>query len=149
MTTLQTFYKIKDLQEREKKEKQKVYQEQVDHFETVATDLYELLKRKETAADQFAEQLKLQTVKAQSFIQHEQFIEQLDKQINELQPLVQQARNDMENAHEHLSSAHIEVKKFDSLIDRRLQKHKDWLKVEENKSMDELSTRQFLNYKNR
>ncbi|MFC7061210.1 flagellar export protein FliJ [Halobacillus seohaensis] len=149
MTSLQTFHKIKDLQDREKKTKQKIYQEQVDQFETVATQLFEVLKEKEKAEEKFQEELKKATVQAQSFILHEQYIEQLDYNINLLQPKVQQARSEMEKAHQNFSSAYIEVKKYEKLIENKRVKRELWMKSEENKSMDELSTRQYLNYKNR
>ncbi|MCP3026121.1 flagellar export protein FliJ [Halobacillus sp. A5] len=149
MTSLQTFYKVKDLQEREKKQKQKIYQEHIDHFESVATQMYELLKRKETEDLRFDEELSGSSIKAEVFMQHERFVEQLEQQINDLQNTVHKARTDMESAHEVLSTAHIEVKKYESLIDRRLQQRSAWNKAEESKSMDELSVRQFLNYKNR
>ncbi|MFC7320446.1 flagellar export protein FliJ [Halobacillus campisalis] len=149
MTSLQAFHKIKDLQDRDKIAKQKIYQEQVDRFESVATELYEALKEKENAEEKFHEELRETKVRAQNFILHEQYIDQLNKKILNLQPRVQQARSVMETAHDNLSSAHIEVKKFEKLIEKKLTQHEDWLKAEESKAMDEVSTRQYLNYKNR
>ncbi|WP_431799385.1 flagellar export protein FliJ [Halobacillus andaensis] len=149
MTSLDTFYKIKDFQEMKKKEKQKVYQEHIEHFETVATKMYELLKRKEMADARFDKDINKKSLKVEAFINHQRFVEQLELQIEELQSVVHKARSDMESAHEKLSSAHIEVKKYESLIERRLRYHDAHVKAEENKSMDELSNRQFLNYKNR
>ncbi|UOQ93221.1 flagellar export protein FliJ [Halobacillus shinanisalinarum] len=149
MTSLQAFHKIKDLHEREKKEKQKHYQEQVDVFESLATNLYEMLKKKEAAEQSFHEGLTHSKVKAQSFIHHRRYVEQLENEIMKLQPEVQQARAQMEAAQARLSSAHVEVKKFEKLIDNKLERHRQWLKEEESKQMDELSTRQYLTYKNR
>ncbi|WP_079529847.1 flagellar export protein FliJ [Halobacillus hunanensis] len=149
MTNVQAFHKIKQLRERDKKEKQKLYQEQMDAFESVATRLYEKLKKREAAEQSFHESLTHSKVKAHSFIYHRRYIDQLDSEIMQLQPQVQQARTQMENAQAHLSSAHIEVKKFEKLIDNKLARHGQWLKEEETKQMDELSTRQYLNEKNR
>ncbi|MFD2925524.1 flagellar export protein FliJ [Halobacillus naozhouensis] len=149
MTSVQAFHKIKELREQDKKKKQKMYQEQVDAFESVATRLYEKLKKRESVEQSFHESITLSKVKAHSFIHHRRYIDQLDSEIMQLQPQVQHARLQMENAQNNLSSAHMEVKKFEKLIDNKLARHRQWLKEEEKKQMDELSTTQYLNEKNR
>lgn len=149
MAQLETFYKIKDLRDREKQEHQKKYQRAVENFEQKATTLYETLKKKEVAEQSFEEQLSLSTVQAASFIQHQQYIEKLDQRITALQPEVNHARNQMYEKQTHLTDAHVEVKKFEKIIERKVEKQKQWIKEEEHKFMDELSMQQYLNFQNR
>ncbi|MCA0983328.1 flagellar export protein FliJ [Halobacillus yeomjeoni] len=149
MAGLQTFYKIKDLHEREKKEKQKDYQHHVEVFEDRATRLCEALKQKESAEEQFQSQLSTKSIQAMTFIQHQHYIDRLEQKINELQPEVQKARTEMQVSQQKLTDAHIQVKKYEKLIENKLENEKFERKQEENKQMDELSMNQYLNSKNR
>ncbi|KHE73296.1 flagellar export protein FliJ, partial [Halobacillus sp. BBL2006] len=132
-----------------KKEKQKQYQRNLEIFESKATQLYELLKLKEEAELRFESTLADRAVLAMSFIQHQHYIEQLEEKVNALQPEVQEARNSLKKTQVQLSEAHVEVKKFEKLIDQKLATQNLLIKKEENKQMDELSMKQFINFKNR
>lgn len=149
MADLKTFYKIKDIRAREKKEKQKQYQEQVEIFEEKAQQLYKVLKQKEEAERQFENCLRSGTVQAMSFIQHQHYLERLDQAIDDLQPQVHKARLGMQTSQEKLTDAYVEVKKFEKLIENKIEKQMFHLKQEENKHMDELSMTQYLNSQNR
>lgn len=149
MASIETFHKIKDLRNREKQEHQKSYQRAVATFEEKATKLYDILKEKEIAERAFDEQLAKQTVQAASFIQHQQYLERLDQRVTALQPEVNQARTQMNQRQTHLTNAHVEVKKFEKIIERKVEKREQWLKEEDMKFMDELSMQQYLNFQNR
>ncbi len=149
MASINSFQKIKELRERDKQAEMKTYQNSVESFEEVATKLFHLLDEKEQAEAKFQGMIGRSKVNASSFIQHQHYIERLDQTVDALQPKVQEARNHMEAAQEKLTNAHVEVKKFQMLIDAKLERKEKWLKSEENKQMDELSMQQFLNYKNR
>lgn len=149
MANIETFHKIKDLRNREKQEHQKSYQRAVVTFEEKATKLYDTLKEKEDAERAFEEQLAKQTVQAASFIQHQQYLERLDQRLTALQPEVNQARTQMNQKQTHLTNAHVEVKKFEKIIERKVEKQEQWVKEEDMKFMDELSMQQYLNFQNR
>ncbi|UOQ43053.1 flagellar export protein FliJ [Halobacillus salinarum] len=149
MARIETFQKIKDLKERDKNEHMKAYRRSVESFEQVATELYETLKEKEQAEDNFYLSLEQKKVPAVSFIQHQQYIQRLDEKAEFLQPRVQTARTTMESSQAKLTDAHVEMKKFQKLIERRIEKDEQGVKEAEAKHMDELSMNQFLNYKNR
>nr|WP_220127173.1 flagellar export protein FliJ [Halobacillus locisalis] len=140
---------MKDLRNREKQEHLKSYQRAVATFEEKATMLYDTLKEKEVAERAFEDQLAKQTVQAVSFIQHQQYLERLDQRVKALQPEVNQARSQMNHKQAHLTNAHVEVKKFEKIIERKVEKREKWLKEEEMKFMDELSMQQYLNFQNR
>ncbi|MBN8234451.1 flagellar export protein FliJ [Halobacillus kuroshimensis] len=146
---VQTYQKIKDLRDKDKHEKQKEYQKTVETFEKRAGELYERLREKETAVEQFNDSLSRGTLQAAAFVQHRQYIEHLEAIVDDLQPSVQQARMKMEHAQTVLTDAYIEVKKYEKLIEMKEEEEVQWMKHEENARMDELSMNQYLNFLNR
>lgn len=146
---VQTYQKIKDLSDKDKHEKQKEYQKAVETFEKRARELYERLREKEQAVEQFNDSLSRGTLPAGAFVQHRQYIEHLEAIVDDLQPFVQQARMKMEHAQTVLTDAYIEVKKYEKLIEMKEEEEVQWMKYEENARMDELSMNQYLNFLNR
>lgn len=140
--------KVLNVRELEKKNAEKDYRHSMDQFESAATKLYKVLKKKEQAEDTYAsylaEMTPIDVIKEQA-----EYIEVLNKQIVQLQRDVQFARNAMEQKQDILAEAHIEVKKFESIIERREAEREAQLKSEERKMMDEISIQQYLSYKNR
>ncbi|MCA0969140.1 flagellar export protein FliJ [Halobacillus litoralis] len=149
MARIEIFHKMRDLRDREKQEHQKNYQRSVEVFEEKATLLYETLKEKEMEEFRFEKQLAEQSVQAMSFIQHQQYIERLEEKVKSLQPRVNQAREQMKTKQKQLTTAHVEVKKFEKIIEQKVEKQEQWVKEEESKFMDELSMQQYLNFQNR
>ncbi|MBM7552749.1 flagellar export protein FliJ [Thalassobacillus pellis] len=149
MATLQTFHKILDIHERDKKAAQKQYQQSVETFEQIATKLYETLKKKENAEAFLEQKLRIGSLPAQYIAHYRDFLNRLDLEVKTLQPKVQQARSDMTWQHSLLSEAHIEVKKYENLIDRKVKRWEEQQRLEENKEMDALSIRQFSAQGNR
>ncbi len=143
MADVATFYKLLDLRETEKNLAQKEYQESVDQFEEIATKLYHLLKQKEDAEAKYLQALE-STTNVSTLHLNQQYIARLDEQIGQLQPSVQQARGDMEQKQEVLSSAHVEMKKYEKIIERKEEYHRVSEIEHEKKEMDEISMQQFI-----
>ncbi|MEI3597121.1 MULTISPECIES: flagellar export protein FliJ [unclassified Oceanobacillus] len=135
--------KLLNVRENEKKVAQKAFLNSQEAFEKVATKLYELLKKKEMAEESYDEfiqdQTPLERIKEQIT-----YIENLNDAIIHLQREVQFARTQMEQKQQHLTDAHIEVKKFESIIEKRKQQETDRRAKLEKAFMDEISINQYL-----
>ncbi|TFJ94666.1 flagellar export protein FliJ [Lentibacillus salicampi] len=140
------FSRILHVRENEKKNAQKTYQKSIDIFEEVATQLYSLLRKKETAEQSYEEYLQ-QTIPIDKIRGQLTYIEKLNHQIVELQRDVQKARNEMDANHERLNNAHVEVKKFEKIMEHRQEKSREMTKKHENESMDNISIQQYLSRK--
>ncbi|MFD1360339.1 flagellar export protein FliJ [Lentibacillus salinarum] len=146
MTGTAALSKVLHIRESEKEYAQKAYQESMDIFEEVATELYELLRKKETAEAAYEECL-TQPTSIDKVREQATYIENLTKQIMDLQRDVQKARHDMETRHEHLSDAYVEVKKFKKIIDQRQKRTNAIIKKNEEAQMDDISMRQYMSQK--
>lgn len=140
--------KILHVRENEKKDAQKTYQQSIDFFEEIATRLYTLLRKKEIAEESYEGYLQ-QTTPIDKIREQVAYIEILNKQITQSQSEVQHARNEMETKHGKLTNAHVEVKKFEKIIEHRDQEIDERSKKNEKAMMDEASIQQYLNQKNR
>lgn len=147
MTSLRTFHKLLDLKEKDKHVAQKNYQDSMDQFESVATRLYELLKKKEDKEAAYLSSVK----KGLSIIDlnnYHTYVEQLSKQIEQLQHQVQSARSEMEQKQVELSESHIEYKKYEMLIDHKVEQRELERVAIDKKMMDEISVQQYINQGN-
>ncbi|WP_156289064.1 flagellar export protein FliJ [Oceanobacillus salinisoli] len=141
-----TLTKILNVRESEKKVAQKDYTQSMNTFEAVASDFYTLLKKKENAEDSYEKYIH-SNVPIDQIKQLTGYIELLNRQILEVQQQVNNARNDMEVKQTKLSDAHIEVKKFEKIIEHRRQIEDNHQKKMELAFMDEISINQFLSSK--
>lgn len=143
MDKIETLTKILQIRENEKNEAQLAHTLSVDLFEEVATKLYTLLKRKEKAEQSFTlvtkKKTSIETIKEQAI-----YIENLQREIMKLQKEVSEARHDMEAKRGILTEAHVEMKKFEKMIELREQKRSEQVQKIENNSMDEISIQQYL-----
>ncbi|OKL37137.1 flagellar export protein FliJ [Domibacillus mangrovi] len=140
------FDNILQLREREKEESESVYREAVGQFEIEAEKLYDLLKKKEELID--VQEQKMKTGFSVLEIQHyQQFINNLEKLIEQQQQVVITARGRMQWCEQQLKEKNIEVKKYGKIRTKDLAVYHKWLNVEEAKQMDELSSIQFMNRK--
>lgn len=139
--------KILNVRENEKKIAEKDYSKSVQAFETVATELYSLLKKKEDAEEAYEKCIQ-SNVAIDQLMQISNYIESINDEIIEVQQKVNQARNDMEIKQVELTDAHIEVKKFEKLIEFRVKEKRERQNKVEKAFMDEISLNQFMN-KNR
>ncbi|MYL33143.1 flagellar export protein FliJ [Pontibacillus yanchengensis] len=148
MADIATFHKLLQLKETDKNVAHKIYQESIEEFEQVATTMYELLKKKEQAEEYYQHQLQQSTQVTELHMTHN-YIEQLNKQITQMQSSVQEARNHMENKQEELTFAHVEMKKYEKIIDRKEHNLYSLQMENEKKQMDEISMQQFISQGNR
>ncbi|WP_099158098.1 flagellar export protein FliJ [Virgibacillus ndiopensis] len=137
--------KILHVRENEKLDAQKAYQQSIEFFEDIALQLYNLLRKKEVAEESYEDYLQ-RTTAIDKLKEQASYIERLNKQIMQLQESVQKARSEMESKQEDLTNAHVEVKKFEKIIEHRQQDHDEKVKKLENITMDELSIQQYLSH---
>ncbi|MRH42260.1 flagellar export protein FliJ [Aquibacillus halophilus] len=142
MTQSDSFQKILVVREKEKKQRQKEYNKAIDSFEEVATQLYTLLKKKEDVESSYKQFLE-SPGPITTLSTHYSFLERIKTKITQLEEKVKNARKYMENEQSKLTEAHIEVKKFEKLIEQKHLKQLQKEKNEETKLMDELSVIQF------
>jgi len=140
--------KILHVRENEKKAAQQAYYQSMNAFEKIGTRLYEKLKKKETAEDTYESDLQ-STVSLEKLKVQAAYIDKLNQQIVLLQDEIQAARTEMERKRKKLSDAHMEVKKFEKIIETRKAKETQAIEQEDKKNMDEISIKQYLSRKNR
>lgn len=140
--------KILHIRENEKKVAQKAFLNSQESFEKVATKLYEALRKKELAEESYDEFIQDETP-LERIKQQITYIEDLNEAITHLQKEVQLARTQMEQKQQHLTDAHIEVKKFESIIEKRNKQEIERKAKLENAFMDEISINQYLSNQNR
>ena len=133
------FSKILDIREQEKTQTEIAYKEAVKSFEEVATKLYEMLKRKE---DLIAYQNNRLTVGASidEVTHYANFINSLEKTIEDLQKKVTQARVKMNWHEEKLLEKNIEVRKYEKMREKDFEAFQVEQERLENIRLDELST---------
>ncbi|MEI2663890.1 flagellar export protein FliJ [Rossellomorea sp. LJF3] len=137
------FQRILTLKEKEKDEVQEMYRGSIEKFETVAGKLYEFLKKKETL--ELHQESKLQGgLSVQDIRHHQQFITNLEKTISYYQDLVIQARNRMNWYEEKLVDMNVEVKKYEKMKEKDLERFLQNIQSMENKQLDEVSVVQYL-----
>ncbi|RDW19485.1 flagellar export protein FliJ [Oceanobacillus arenosus] len=141
------FSKILHVRENEKKDAQKIYYQAMDVFEKVASELYVLLKKKETAEEIYDQYIQTTTA-LDKIIDQVNYIEQLNQQIVMVEHNVHKARTDMETKQLKLTDAHVEVKKFEKIIELRRETEANEAKQVEKAFMDEISMNQYLSHKN-
>lgn len=144
MAEIVVLSKILLVREREEKEAQKAFFRSQEFFEEIATRLYTLLRKKETAEESYEAYIQM-TTPLERIKEQAAYIEKLGHQILKLQADVQKARNEMENKQVKLTDAHVEVKKFEKVIEHRQKAYTDYVRRKENESMDDVSIQRYLN----
>lgn len=137
------FEKIMTLKEREKDEALSVYNESVKNFEKAAEKLYELMKKKEDL-EEFQSRRLTEGLPVQEIRHHQQFINNLQKSIDQYQKMVMNARHHMTFNQEKLLQKNIEVKKYVKIKEKDQIEYLDLLKQVEAKEMDDISIQQFV-----
>ncbi|WP_399628204.1 flagellar export protein FliJ [Sporosarcina sp. SG10008] len=142
------FEKVLTFREQEKTETEVEFKGSVEAFETVATKLYDLLKKKE---DTLTEQ---QVKMAVGFSVNEihyyaRFISSLEKRIAVVQQQVVQARSKMNWYENKLLEKTLEVRKFEKMKEKDREHHRAEMEQLEAIQLDELSTLKFRRRENR
>lgn len=146
LKSIQAFTKILNHYDRLKSQALIVHQEAVNDFERSAEKLYALLKQKEVVEREFNANLST-TQMVMTLSNHHRFLEQIHHKIKFIQMEVNQKRAVMEKKKEKLTEAHVEVKKYEKLIENKQKIKAELVKYYDNQAMDEIAMRQF--YKQR
>lgn len=141
------FENVLTYRELEKTETEIDYQSAMRAFEAVATQLYDLLKKKETTIAEQQEQMSEGSAVVE--IHHYmRFIDSLEKQIGKLQQDVIKARSKMQWFEQKLLERTMEVRKFEKMKEKDQEKYRDELEIKEAQRLDELSTMTFRGKEN-
>lgn len=136
------FAKILTVREQEKSETELAYKESVIAFETIATELYDLLKKKEDTVDAQNNQL-MQGLSINHIHHFSNFIDGLQKRIDKVQQEVMQARSKMNWFEEKLLEKSLEVRKFEKIKEKDYELfQQDQLRLE-TIQLDEISSLKF------
>ena len=133
------FSKILTIREQEKTQTESAYKESVKLFEEVATKLYEMLKRKEDLLAYQNDRLTL-GASIDEVTHYANFINSLEKTIEDLQKKVTQARVKMNWHEEKLLEKNIEVKKYEKMREKDFKAFQVEQERVETIRLDELST---------
>src|SRR5699024_6011233 len=88
-----------------------------------------------------------ETTSIENILEQMNYIDSLNKQIISVQKAVNRARDEMNIKQEELTSAHVEMKKYESIIEKRKKEHAEIVEKSERSFMDEISMQQYLNQK--
>ena len=139
-----TLQKILEVRENEKFKAEKDFTQATKQFEEVATKLYDLLKKKENYESQYNNQVQT-GIHVFQIQQSYLVLDQLQKQIDQLQYYTQQARTNMNQKEEVLVEKSIELKKYEKMKQIKYEQFLEETKRQENLLMDEISVQQFMN----
>ncbi len=148
LNNIAPFEKLLDLRTNEKDVALKAYQHSVDEFESVAMELYSLLKEKEEIQEDLEHRLEV-TIPVQDIHHYQHYLAKLDERIESLQRHVQAARSNMEHKQEDLSESFIEMKKFEKVVELKKKANQKTIAKMENNSLDEVSIQQYLRNRKR
>ncbi|TSJ69227.1 flagellar export protein FliJ [Allobacillus sp. SKP2-8] len=143
MNTIHSIERIYNIREKEMNEAQAQYQRAIDYFEEQATELFQLLKKKETLQERFDNRLKGRVTITYIHAAHDS-IQRIEKEEKALQTKVHQARVNMKQKENQLKVAHLEMKKMEKLIQLKKEELKEFAKKKEAEFMDEISMQQYF-----
>lgn len=138
------FDQIMIVKEQEKNQTEIAYKEAVQSFESIATKLYNLLKKKEELID-FQEK-KLSEGSTINQIHHfTRFLDSIEKTINDTQQKVIHARAEMEWHEDKLLEKTIEFRKYEKMKEKDYKAYKKEQNRLEIIQLDELSSIAYYN----
>src|SRR5699024_7932989 len=123
---------------------QKKHHQSIRFFEDIATQLYTLLKKKEDAQAAYEIAIE-QAISIEKIQEQSAYIHKVNEKIMALQEEVRIARNRMETNRDKLTTAHVEVKKFEKIIQNRHLQKVETMNKKEALAMDEASIQQYIN----
>ncbi len=136
------FENVLTFRELEKTETETEFKHSVEAFEVVATELYELLKKKEETLDEQQERMAA-GFSIDRVHHYARFIGSLEKKIDEVQQKVVQARSKMNWYEEKLLEKTLEVRKFEKMKEKDREQYEVEMEYREAERLDELSTLKF------
>lgn len=136
------FENVLTYRELQKTETEIEFKTSVDAFEVVATELYDLLKKKETTLADQQEQMQI-GASIDGIHHYARFIDSLEKKIQHVQQQVIQARSKMNWYEEKLLERTLEVRKFEKMKEKDRNQYRVEVEYKEAQRLDELSTMTF------
>ncbi|MFC0237611.1 flagellar export protein FliJ [Fictibacillus phosphorivorans] len=134
--------KVLSVKQKEKESIEQELGEAVQAFESIAEEIYSLLKRKEDIENQSNYTFQ-QRIIVNDLQNTQRFLLSMTNKIKELQPILQRARERMQVIQQRLLQQTIEVKKYEKLKERQLSAYKVEVASYENKQNDEFSVLRF------
>ncbi|MEK4522592.1 flagellar export protein FliJ [Psychrobacillus sp. FSL W7-1457] len=138
------FAKVLTVREQEKSETEIAYKESVNAFEQVATELYNLLKKRESTLDTQNDLLS-NGLSIDGIHHYSNFLESLQKRIEVVQKEVIQARSKMNWYEERLLEKSLEVRKFEKMKEKDFESFQQEQYRLEAIVLDEISSLKFQN----
>ncbi|TQR20922.1 flagellar export protein FliJ [Psychrobacillus vulpis] len=138
------FDNVLTVREQEKSETEIAYKESVMTFERIATELYDLLKKKEDTTD-FHNSMLTQGLSVDSIHHYTSYIDGLQKRIDVVQKDVIQARSKMNWFEEKLLERTLEVRKFEKMKEKDFDHFQQEQQRLETIQLDEISSLKFQN----
>ncbi|WP_058307814.1 flagellar export protein FliJ [Gracilibacillus massiliensis] len=148
MKQLEGYEKIRLLKDNQKKEIQLKYQEAAGQFEQYATNLYELLKKKEKIEESYKQSLADRS-QVETLQSYHQYLDFLTPSILNTQQKVEKARKKMNQLQEQVTEQYIEVKKIEKIMENKQNEFNQYEKRKDLMFMDELSIRKYSESKDR
>ncbi|WP_411955449.1 flagellar export protein FliJ [Alkalibacillus sp. S2W] len=142
MNDLNTFQKLYQVREQELDDARSNYNRAVDHFETEANKLYELLKSKEGLEKQLDNQM-TSGIKVDWMTSYYNYFNLIQDQESDLQKKVHQARLNMYKKQDAVQAAHQELKKINKIIDNKKEKQHQLNKQAELEFLDEIAVQHY------
>jgi len=133
------FEKVLTVREQEKKQAEAVYNEAVRAFEKVATQLYELLKKKENLINYQNERLQ-EGLTIDEIHHYAKFIDSLEHAIEDMQKKVNQARAKMQWYEQKLVEKNLEVRKYEKMREKEFSAFQEEQNRKEAQYLDEISS---------
>ncbi|MCM3732167.1 flagellar export protein FliJ [Fictibacillus nanhaiensis] len=130
--------KVLSVKQKEKESIELELGEAVQAFESIAEEVYSLLKRKEDIENLSNQQFQ-QRIFVNDLQNTQRFILSMANKIKELQPVLQRAREQMQVIQQKLLQQTIEVKKYEKLKEKQFHAYEMELTSYENKQNDEFS----------
>ncbi|MGN8644998.1 flagellar export protein FliJ [Gracilibacillus sp. HCP3S3_G5_1] len=143
MNPLHGYEKIRMIRENEKKDAQLKFQEAAAEFEKYASQLYDLLKKKELVEENYRQSLSDKSA-IKTLQSYHQYLDFLIPSIISVQKKVDKARKYMNQLQEHVTEHYIEVKKMDKIIKKKEEQIKQFENKKNLMLMDEVSIRKYL-----
>jgi flagellar protein FliJ len=134
--------KVLSLKQKEKESIEQELGDAVQAFESIAEEIYSLLKRKEHIENLRSQQFQHKMV-VNDLQNIQRFLLSMTNKSRELQPVLQRARERMQIIQQQLLHQTIEVKKYEKLKEKQLNAYKLELSTYENKQYDEFSVLRF------
>lgn len=138
------FAKVLTVREQEKSETEIAYKESVNAFEKIATELYNLLKKRESTLDT-QNDLLLSGLSIDGIHHYSNFLESLQKRIEVVQKEVVQARSKMNWYEEKMLEKSLEVRKFEKMKEKDFESFQHEQHRLEAIVLDEISSLKFQN----